>query len=86
MTNKKDSSIKVQMLKTIATLITTAFALVAGLAWNSAIQAIIKEFFRSDSEIAGLVVYALIVTVISVLVTVFIGRTLGKIGIELEDD
>lgn len=74
------------MLKTIATLITTAFALVAGLAWNSAIQAIIKEFFKSDSEIIGLVSYALIVTVISVLVTVFIGRTLGKMGIELEDD
>ncbi|MDR3223161.1 MAG: DUF5654 family protein [Methanobrevibacter sp.] len=75
-----------QILKTIATLITTAFALVAGLAWNSAIQAIIKEFFHSDSAITGLVSYAIIVTIISVLVTVFLGRTLGKLGIEIDDD
>ncbi|GAA5819641.1 MAG: conserved hypothetical protein [Methanobrevibacter sp. CfCl-M3] len=86
MANKKDSDIKIQMLKTIATLITTAFALVAGLAWNSAIQAIIKEIFKSDSAITGLVSYAVIVTIISVLVTVFLGRTLGKLGIDLDDD
>ncbi|MDR2624297.1 MAG: DUF5654 family protein [Methanobrevibacter sp.] len=86
MTSKKDNGIELQILKTVATLITTAFALVAGLAWNSAIQAIIKEFFKSNSEITGLVVYALIVTIIAVLVTVFIGRALGKIGIELDDD
>jgi hypothetical protein len=78
-------SIKVQMLKTIATLITTAFALVAGLAWNSAIQAIITEFFKAGSAITGLVVYAVIVTIIAVLITVFIGRALGKIGIEVDD-
>jgi uncharacterized membrane protein YidH (DUF202 family) len=86
MANKKDSDIKIQMLKTITTLITTAFALVAGLAWNSAIQAIIKEIFKSDSAITGLVSYAVIVTIISVLVTVFLGRTLGKLGIDLDDD
>ncbi|MDR1820658.1 MAG: DUF5654 family protein [Methanobrevibacter sp.] len=86
MVNKKDNDIKIQMLKTIATLITTAFALVAGLAWNSAIQAVIKEFFKSDSAITGLVSYAIIVTIISVLVTVFLGRTLGKLGVDLDDD
>ncbi|MDR2873318.1 MAG: DUF5654 family protein [Methanobrevibacter sp.] len=81
----KNNDIKVQILKTIATLITTAFALTAGLAWNTAIQAIITALFKSDSAIIGLLVYAIIVTMIAVLATVFIGRALGKVGIELDE-
>jgi uncharacterized membrane protein len=80
-----DNDIKVQILKTVATLITTAFALTAGLAWNTAIQAIITEFFKKESAVTGLLVYAIIVTIIAVLATVFIGRALGKIGIELDE-
>jgi uncharacterized membrane protein len=80
-----DNDIKVQILKTIATLITTAFALTAGLAWNTAIQEIIKEIFKEQSAVTGLLAYAIIVTVIAVLATVFIGRALGKIGIELDE-
>ena len=42
-------SMKVQTLKTLATLMTTAFAFVAGLAWNGAIQAVINEFLKAGS-------------------------------------
>ena len=78
-------TIKVQTLKTLATLITTAFALVAGLAWNEAIKTVIGLFLQKGSEVIGMIVYALVVTVIAVVITVVVGRSLGKIGVDLED-
>ena len=36
--------VKGQVLQTIATLITTAFGLIAALAWNEAIKAIITQY------------------------------------------
>lgn len=79
-------NIKIQTLKTLGTLMTTAFAFVAGLAWNGAIQAIINEFLKAGSATIGLTIYAVIVTIIAVVVTLIIGRSLGKLGIELEDN
>lgn len=79
-------SIKIEMVKTLATLMTTAFAFVAGLAWNGAIQAVINEFLQANSATTGLVIYAVIVTIIAVIVTIFLGRTLGKLGIEMDKE
>jgi len=76
----------IEIIKTIATLITTAFALVAGLAWNEAIKAVITEFLKSGDAIIGLLIYAIIVTIIAVIVTLFIGHTLAKAGLEDEED
>lgn len=75
-----------QIIKTVATLITTAFALVAGLAWNEAIKAVIAQFLKAGDEVIGLLIYAIIVTIIAVFVTLFLGRTLAKAGIENNDD
>ena len=73
-----------EVLKTIITLITTAFALVAGLAWNDAIQALINTFLDPGNALTGLIVYAVIVTVIAVVVTIVLGRFADKAGVELE--
>jgi len=78
-------SIKIQTVKTIATLVITAFAFVAGLAWNEAIQAVIKQFLTAESAVIGLVVYAVIVTIIVVIVTLLLGRVLGKMGIDIDE-
>ncbi|MCQ2737982.1 MAG: DUF5654 family protein [archaeon] len=74
-----------EVLKTIITLITTAFALVAGLAWNDAIQALINTFMESGSALTGQIVYAVIVTIIAVIVTLLLGRAAGRAGIELDE-
>lgn len=37
---------KLEVLKTMGTLITTAFGLIAALAWNEAIKALITQFFK----------------------------------------
>ena len=74
-----------EVLKTIITLITTAFALVAGLAWNDAIQALINTFMDAGSALTGLLVYAIVVTIIAVVVTLLLGRFADRAGVELDE-
>ena len=65
-------------LETTAALITSAFGLVAALAWNEAIKAAIAMWLSADDEVIGLVIYALIVTVIAVIATLLIAMALAK--------
>ena len=72
------------IMETILALITTAFAFVAGEAWNSAIQKLIESFIGTGSALPSLFIYAIIVTVIAVIVTVLIARVAGRMGVETE--
>lgn len=72
------------IMETILALITTAFAFVAGEAWNSAIQTLIESFVGTGDALPSLLTYAIIVTIIAVIVTVLIARIAGKMGIEDE--
>ena len=74
----KSDEFKVQLLETFASLITAAFGLVAALAWNDTIKAVIKEAFGTEDDLVGMVVYAIIVTVIAVIMTLLISRSLSK--------
>ncbi len=60
-------------------MLTAAFGLVAALAWNAAIQALITEFISKDNGLIGQFVYAIIVTVIAVVMTLLIARSIGKL-------
>jgi len=70
--------IRKQIIEKFAVLITGAFALVSALAWNSAIQAAFKEFIAEGNTIAAQFYYAIVVTIIAVLATLWIGRLSGK--------
>ena len=71
-----DDELKVQFVDTFAKLITAAFAMVAALAWNGAIKALIDSFVGPEGDpLIGLFVYAIIVTVIAVLAVVWITRS-----------
>ena len=84
------TSFKVLFLETTAALITSAFGLVAALAWNEAIKAAIAQWLSADDEVIGLVIYALIVTVIAVIATLLIALALAKakglVGADEEED
>jgi len=69
---------KIQLLETFAALITAAFGLVAALAWNEAIKQAVAAVFGTEDDLAGLTVYAIIVTVLAVIMTLLIARSLGK--------
>ena len=72
------------IMETILALITTAFAFVAGEAWNSAIQKLIESIIGAGDALPSLFTYAIAVTIIAVVVTVLIARVAGRMGIEDE--
>ena len=67
-----------EYLKTIIQLATTAFGLVAALAWNEAIKSLFKEIFGATSNIIGLFVYAVVITVVVVTITTRLGKLAEK--------
>ena len=74
----KSDEFKVQLLETFASLITAAFGLVAALAWNEAIKKGVALLFPSGNDFLGLVVYAAIVTILAVIMTLLIARSLNN--------
>ena len=66
-------SFSIEVIDKLSDLSTSAFALVAALAWNSAIQAIFAEIFGEQSSIPAMLGYAVTVTVIAVLFAMWIG-------------
>ena len=72
---------KKQVIEKLAALITAAFGLVAALAWNDAIKALFVGPCGSENAGAlcalssgGPWVYAVVVTVIAVIATMWIGK------------
>ena len=63
-----------EVVNKMSALITAAFGLVAALAWNDAIKAVFARFFGSADALIPMLAYAVLVTVIAVLVTIWIGR------------
>ncbi len=66
------------VIEKIASLMTAAFGLVAALAWNGAIIAIFKEVFGTAESIPAMLSYAIIVTLIAVIATIYIGKAAAK--------
>ncbi|HUU49053.1 MAG TPA: DUF5654 family protein [Nitrosopumilaceae archaeon] len=70
----KEEPLKVVVLDKIAALVTAAFGLIAALAWNGAIIAIFKEIFGDADSIGPLLIYAIIVTIVAVILTILVAR------------
>ena len=73
---------KGEVIEKIAALMTAAFGLVAALAWNGAIQAIFTEVFGTAENITAMLSYAIIVTIIAVLLTIWIAHAAQKVKAE----
>ena len=71
-------------LKTMISLATTAFGLVAALAWNSAITALFAKIFGGAGGIISLFVYAIIMTILVVTITAKLGKLAEKAGLKEE--
>jgi hypothetical protein len=70
--------VRTRVAGTISTLMTVAFGLIAALAWNDAIKAIIATVLPKGNGITGLLIYAILITIIAVVATILIARALGK--------
>jgi len=67
MKEKISKALKKEFFERFAALVTGAFTFVAALAWNSAIQAIIEKYFSPKEGIMGMIIYAVIVTLIAII-------------------
>ncbi|MEO6716049.1 MAG: DUF5654 family protein [Novosphingobium sp.] len=67
------------MVQTMISLASASLGLVAALAWNEAIKALLAQLHLGDS-LGGLLSYAVVATVLAVVVLVMLGRLAAKIG------
>ncbi len=71
---------KLEIMDKIVALMTAAFGFVAALAWNEAISTLMVQWLgEGDDQVLGLLIYAVIVTVVAVIAIVLISRVYGKI-------
>jgi len=71
---------KKEIVEKLSVLVITAFGLVAALAWNSAIQGIFDKVYKAGNGIFAMLAYAIIVTIIAVIATVWVGKVSDKIN------
>ena len=67
-------------LGTMISLATAAFGLIAALAWNTAITDLIKQYLPPGKGIGPEFLYAIIITLLAILVTVQLGKAAEKAG------
>jgi drug/metabolite transporter (DMT)-like permease len=75
---KEEKPMRTQVIETIAALITAAFGLIAALAWNTAISDAVKQYLSAGNAILAEFIYAILVTILAVVATVYIGKVLSK--------
>ncbi len=86
---KEEKRLHVEVIKQMVTLSTSGFGLVAALAWNSLIQEVVnnyvKKWLPGNSGIISLLIYAVIVTVLAVVITMQLSRLAQKLQKESQD-
>lgn len=85
MAEKISKTLKKEFFERFATLITGAFTFVAALAWNSAIQALIKKYISAGETVWSQLIYAIIVTVIGIIAIIQINGIAKKLETEKEN-
>ncbi len=67
-------------LQTMITLASASLGLVAALAWNEAIKTTIKTYFGTEDNLAGLYTYAILATMIAIVVVMLLARAAARVG------
>ncbi len=71
-------------LRRVFDLATAAFGLVAALAWNDAIKALIQSYIPVGSTLFAQMIYAVILTILAVIITLQIGAISAKLNLDEE--
>mgnify|MGYP003542129097 CR=1 FL=1 len=67
------------MVQTMISLASASLGLVAALAWNEAIKALLAKLNLGD-DLTGLFTYAIIATIVAVVVLIYLGKLASRIG------
>ena len=76
---EKKNSIQIELLEQTQSLMTAGFALVAALAWNTAIQDLFARIFPNQNSLVAKFLYALLITLIMIVVTRRLGKTIAAL-------
>lgn len=80
---QEERSLQIQIVKQLITLATSGFGVVAALAWNSVIQEVVSDYIKpylpQGSGLISLLIYAVIITVIGVVITYQLTSILKKL-------
>ena len=68
------------LLQTMITLAAASLGLVAALAWNEAIKALIRSVLGEDDSLVGLFTYAILATLVAIVVLLILGRAAARVG------
>ena len=83
MVKKQSKKLTIEIVHQMLTLATSGFGLVAALAWNSVIQefvnSYIKKWLPRESGIISLLIYAMVITVLAVFVTLQLTKILAAL-------
>lgn len=74
-----------ELITQLVTLSTSGFGLVAALAWNETIQQMVQDFIEPRIPGSGLVsklIYALLVTLLAVIITYQLSRLASRWGVK----
>lgn len=81
--SEERKGLHIDVVRQLITLSTSGFGLVAALAWNNVIQEFVntyvKKYLAVDSGLISLLLYAILITVIAVLVTYQLSSLLQKV-------
>lgn len=83
-TTEEKKKIQLEIVTQMITLSSSAFGLVAALAWNSVIQEFVKDYIKpligNDSGMISMLIYALLITVLAVIITLQLSRLKEKLS------
>ncbi len=80
----KAKKLQIEILEKLSQLVTAGLGLVAALAWNTFIQDLFKKIFGTQSDLWAKFGYAVAVTVIVVVLTLQISRTVNRLKEEIK--
>lgn len=77
---------RAETVKTFTSLFTSAFALVAALAWNETVKDAIDRYITSGQGLKSKLIYAIFVTLLAVLISYEMGKIAARFKIEDESE
>jgi len=82
--DEKPQPLKIEILDRLTTLITAAFGFVAAFAWNETFKLLLDRVVSEDAELIVYFIYAIIITIVAVLLIISVARATAKAKSKLQ--
>ena len=76
------NELRYEAMNTFSALITSAFGLVAALAWNETVKDLIERYIAPGSGLKSKLIYALLVTALAIVISYQLGKIVARFRIE----